>query len=94
MTDLRVGQIGHGLERPHFRGPAQLLFMTTHHWLKIYETANIGVARGGGQRNLDNIVILCFERRFSKQNTVIRLKSNILPTPNFWAGNATDCEEA
>jgi len=25
-----------------------------------------------------NIVILCFERRFSKQNSVIRLKLNIL----------------
>ena len=31
---------------------------------------------------------LCLERRFSKQNSVIRLKSNILPTPNFWAGYA------
>ena len=28
---------------------------------------------------LENIVILCFERRVSKQNSVIRLKSNILP---------------
>ena len=27
---------------------------------------------------LENIVILCFERRFSKQNSIIRLKSNIL----------------
>jgi len=35
------------------------------------------------------MAILCFERRFSKQNRVIRLKSNILPTPNFWAGYAT-----
>ena len=32
---------------------------------------------------LENIVILCFERRFSKQNSVIRLKSNILP-PQFF----------
>jgi len=44
---------------------------------------------------LENIVILCFERRFSKQNIVIRLKSNILdpqifkPPLNFWAGYAT-----
>jgi len=44
---------------------------------------------------LEHIVILCFERRFSKQNSVIRIKSNIL-TPktffgllNFWAGYAT-----
>jgi len=28
---------------------------------------------------LENIVILCFERHFSKQNNVIRLKSNIPP---------------
>jgi len=27
---------------------------------------------------LENIVILCFERRFSKQNNAIRLKLNIL----------------
>jgi len=56
----------------------------------------------GGQRGhapplkfLENIVILCFERRFSKQNSVIRWKSNISATPkffappNFWAGYAT-----
>jgi len=29
---------------------------------------------------------LCFERRYHKQNSVIRLKSNILAPPNFWAG--------
>jgi len=28
---------------------------------------------------LENIVILCLERRFSRQNSVIRLKLNILP---------------
>jgi len=33
--------------------------------------------------------ILCFERRFFKQNSVIRLKSNISPPSNFWAGYAT-----
>jgi len=43
---------------------------------------------------LEHIVISCFERRFSKQNSVIRLKSNILspkffPPPNSWAGYAT-----
>jgi len=45
---------------------------------------------------LENIVILCFERRFFKQNSVIRLQSHILvprkvfwPPPNFWAGYAT-----
>jgi len=44
----------------------------------------------GGQRGhgppkfLEHIVILCFERRFSKQNSDIRLKSSILP-PQFLA---------
>ena len=33
---------------------------------------------------LTYLVILCFERRHSKQNIVIRLKSNILASPNFW----------
>jgi len=28
---------------------------------------------------LENIVILCLKNRFSKQNSVIRLKSNIWP---------------
>jgi len=58
----------------------------------------IGVARGGKgpcpPKFLENIVILCFERHFSKQNSVIRLKPNILTLPNFWAGYATgyyDC---
>jgi len=43
----------------------------------------------GGQRGhgppkfLEHIVILCFERRFSKQNSDIRLKSSILPPPIF-----------
>ena len=49
---------------------------------------NMGVARGGPKgpsspKILENIVILCFERRFSKQNSVIRLKSNILTPQNF-----------
>ena len=34
---------------------------------------------------LEHIIILWLERRFPKQNSVIRLKSNILPTPNFFA---------
>ena len=61
--------------------------------------ASIGVARGGRgampPKYLENIVILCFERRFSKQNNVIRLKSNIYPPWNFWAGYATarECKD-
>ena len=51
----------------------------------------IGVARGGESGHaplpkfLENIVILCFERRFSRQTSVVRLKSNILAPPNFLA---------
>ena len=53
------------------------------HWI-------IGVARRGRERGhgtptfLENTVILRFERLFSKQNSVIRLKSNILAPPNFF----------
>jgi len=65
--------------------------------------ASIGVDGGAKgamppPKCLKNKVILCFERRFSKQNSVIRLKSNSLPPqifwppPKFWAGYATDCK--
>jgi len=48
----------------------------------------IGVARGGRRGHalpkfLENIVILCFERCFSIQNSVIRLKSYILAPQIF-----------
>jgi len=63
-------------------------------------TASHRRSQGGSQRGhspqiLENIVILCFEKHFSKQNSVIRLKSSILPPkifwplPNFWADYAT-----
>jgi len=38
---------------------------------------------------LENIVILCFKRRFSKQNSVIRQISNIFSPQNFWPGYTT-----
>jgi len=41
------------------------------------------------QKFLERIVILCFKKRFSKQNSVIRLKSNNLATPNSWSGYVT-----
>jgi len=55
------------------------------------------VTGGGGgakgpcppQKILENIVTLCFERHLSKQNSAIRLKSNILAPKKFWAGYAT-----
>jgi len=70
-------------------------------YLSVFSAVlSIGVARGAKGampplKFLENIVILCFERRFAKQNSVIRLKSNILAPPNFlvppnfWAGYAT-----
>jgi len=38
---------------------------------------------------LEDLVILCFKKEYLKQNTVARLKSNILTHPKFWAGLAT-----
>jgi len=35
------------------------------------------------------LVNMCFERRFTKQNTVGSLISKIFPQKNFWAGYAT-----
>jgi len=48
-------------------------------WSALLQPGTIGVARGGKEAMeppifLENIAILCFERRFSKQNSVIRLK--------------------
>jgi len=54
------------------------------HTQKISEGGqSIGAARRGKgamplPKFLENIVILCFERHFSKQNSVIRLKLSIL----------------
>jgi len=54
----------------------------------------IGVARGEGDHSstkfLECLVIVCFERRYLKHNTVASLKSNILPPSNF--GLATSLE--
>jgi len=64
------------------------------------QTPDIGVARGSRgpypPTFSEHIVILCFKRRYPKQNSVICLKSSILPPsifyplPNFWAGYAAD----
>jgi len=49
----------------------------------------VGSERGHGTpKVLENIVSLRFEKRFSKQNSVIRLIIHFSP-PNFWAGYAT-----
>jgi len=57
-------------------------------WLKL------GIAKGPfPPKFLENKVIFCFQRRFSKQNSVTRLKSNILP-PKKNFGLATPLGEA
>jgi len=60
---------------------------------RVYDHAHRRSQGGKGAmpppKFLEDIAILCFERRFFKQNSVIRLKSNICPQ-NFWAGYATD----
>ena len=53
-----------------------------------FQTASIRESRGGKgaipPKLLENRVILCFERRFYKQNSVIRLKSSILLRPQIF----------
>jgi len=68
-----------------------------HHTTVVH--GYMGVARGAKEdmprsKFLENIVILCFERRFPKQNSVIHLKSNILAPPIFlgWLRHCTDME--
>jgi len=43
-----------------------------------------GQGRMVSHKVLGYLVILCFERQYSKRNTVARLKSNVL-TPKFFA---------
>jgi len=50
-------------------------------------TGGLGVATGGLRDHdppkvLEHIVILCFERRYPQENSINRLKSNIL-APQF-----------
>ena len=40
--------------------------------------------RRRGQEGQAYLIIVCFERRYPKQNAVVRLKSNILPHTNFF----------
>jgi len=42
-------------------------------------------SRSRGSKFLEHIVILCLEKRYLKQNSVIRLKSNIFTQKNFFA---------
>jgi len=50
---------------------------------------HIGAARGNQRGHapqvLEHTVVLCFERHFSKQNSVICLKANILASPKYLA---------
>jgi len=59
-------------------------------WQQCFFSHNIKHRRsqGGAKEAMSSpkflvVVILCFGRRFSKQNIVIRLKSNVLASPKF-----------
>jgi len=71
----------------------QMILTDAIGWIVYLRGEAIGVARRAKGAMppifLNNIVIFCFERRLSKQNSAIRLKSNILAPLNFWAGYAT-----
>ena len=65
-----------------FRSGAFTIFALIF-WPSIVHSWSQGQRGHALTKFLDNIVILCFERRFSKLNSVIRLKSNILALPKF-----------
>ena len=74
---------GHGPPRPPLESP--LSFACRHR-------RSLGGPRGHVPPNFRTYSHLWFERRYHNQNSVIRLKSNILTPPNFWAGDATACK--
>ena len=55
----------------------------------IHRRSQWGPRRHGPSKFLEYLVILCFKRQYLKQNTVARLKSNILTHPQLWAGQYT-----
>ena len=78
------------LSRPLRRGLPVLM-----HYLLFHYRDHPGHRRRQGGLG-KHIVILCLERRYLKQNTVVCLKPSALaprkffwPLPNFWAGYAT-----
>ena len=50
----------------------------------LYRRSQGGLRGHGTPKFLEHMAILCFERRFSKQNSVIRLNSFIFPPPKFF----------
>jgi len=70
--------------------PRKCVAMPITDIVQLIVNQSIGVARDGQRGHgppkfSENIVMLCFERCFSKQNSVIRLKASILPPPKFFA---------
>jgi len=55
-----------------------LLFLSYMQWRTQKFSEGRAKAAMSPPKFVENIVILCFDRRFSKQNSVIRLKLNIL----------------
>ena len=81
--------------KEHFYLQYHVIATENRHETTLQKTNDHTRSQGRGQRGtappkfLENTVLLCIERRFSNQNSVIRLKSNILPPQHFWAGYAT-----
>jgi len=79
--------------KEHFYLQYHVIATENRHETTLQKTNDHTRSQGRGQRGtappkfLENTVLLCIERRFSNQNSVIRLKSNILP-PNI-SGLAT-----
>jgi len=64
------------------------------HYVMVYKPHIHRRSEGGWQGAIAppkflDLFILCFKRQYLKQNTVARLKPNILTRPKFWAGHAT-----
>jgi len=58
-------------------------------YLKLLYPAPNSIGLAKDPKFLAFLVILCFEKRCPKLNTVARLKSKDLPPKIFWAGYAT-----
>jgi len=56
-------------------------------WFPIISVARWGAKGPCPQKNFRNIVILCFKRRYPKQNSVIFLKSSAFAHPYFFGSS-------
>jgi len=81
---------------PRYHDHFDAVFPVLMHYLLFHYRDHPGHRRRQGGLG-EHIVILCLERRYPKQNSVVCLKPSALPPPqffwplpNFWDGYATD----